>query len=94
MSVTVTPHQALQRMRQLTEVGVPFAFTFESLNKSKGTSDGLKEVKRAVLRQGLRDDQSDLSHQLVGYTDLDQSEAPRWFHLPLLMSFNEYLIKP
>lgn len=92
--MNVTPHEALQRMRQLTEVGVPFAFTFNSLNTTKGTSQGLKVVKRAVLRKGLRDDQSSLSHKLIAYTDLDQKEQPRFFHIALLQSFNEHIIKP
>ena len=90
----VTPYEALQRMRQLTEVGVPFSFTFNSLDTTRRTTGGLKEVKRAVLRKGLRDDQSNVSHKLVAYTDLDQKEAPRFFHVSLLQSFNEHTIKP
>ncbi len=90
----VTPYEALQRMRQLTEVGVPFAFSFNSLDTTRGTSAGLKIVKRAVLRKGLRDDQSNMAHKLVAYTDLDQKEAPRFFHVSLLQSFNEHTIKP
>lgn len=90
----VTPYEALTRMRQLTEVGVPFSFSFNTLNTTTRTTDGLKIVDRAVLRLGLRDDQSELSQQLVGYVDLNQRDAPRFFHIPLLRSFNEYLIKP
>ena len=90
----VSPYEALQRMRQLTEVGVPFSFTFNSLDTTRRTTGGLKEVKRAVLRKGLRDDQSNMSHKLVAYTDLDQKEAPRFFHVSLLQSFNEHTIKP
>mgnify|MGYP006338792065 FL=1 len=82
--MNVTPYEALQRMRQLTEVGVPFSFTFNSLDTTRRTTGGLKEVKRAVLRKGLRDDQSNMSHKLVAYTDLDQKEAPRFFHVSLL----------
>ena len=92
--MNVTPYEALQRMRQLTEVGVPFSFTFNSLDTTRRTTGGLKEVKRAVLRKGLRDDQSNMSHKLVAYTDLDQKEAPRFFHVSLLQSFNEHTIKP
>ena len=90
----VTPYEALQRMRQLTEVGVPFSFTFNSLDTTRRTTGGLKEVKRGVLRKGVRDDQSNMSHKLVAYTDLDQKEAPRFFHVSLLQSFNEHTIKP
>ena len=92
--MNVTHYEALQRMRQLTEVGVPFSFTFNSLDTTRRTTGGLKEVKRAVLRKGLRDDQSNMSHKLVAYTDLDQKEAPRFFHVSLLQSFNEHTIKP
>lgn len=90
----VTPYEALTRMRQLTEMGVPFSFSFNSFNKTKRTTDGLVVVERAILRKGLRDDQSDLSQQLVGYTNLDKQEAPRFFHIPLLMTFNEHTIIP
>lgn len=90
----VTPYEALQRMRQLTEVGVPFSFSFNTLNTTKASTQGLKIVNRAVLRKGLRDDQSKMSHNLIAYTDLDQKEAPRFFHLSLLQSFNAHTIKP
>jgi len=94
MEVTPTPYEALSKMRELTEIGCPFSFSFNSFNKTKSTSSGLVVVKRAVLRKGLRDDQSELSQQLVGYVDLDKDEAPRFFHIPLLMTFNQYTIKP
>jgi len=90
----ITPYEALERMRQLTDAGVTFSFSFMSLNKTQGTSNGLVKVDRAILRQGLRDDQSNLSQQLVGYKDLDKNEAPKFFHIPLMMSFNEHTIKP
>lgn len=90
----VTPFEALARMRQLTEMGVPFSFSFNSLNKTNGTTSGLVTIARSILRKGLRDDQSKLSQQLVGYVDLDKNEAPRFFHVPLLMTFNEHIIKP
>lgn len=89
-----TTYEVLTRMRQLTSIGVPFAFSFNSFNKTKQETSGLVTVNRAILRKGLRDDQSDLSQQLIGYVDLDKNEVARWFHLPLLMSFNEYTIQP
>ena len=90
----VAPYEALERMRQLTSMGVPFSFSFNSLNTTNNSTLGYVVVARALLRSGLRDDQSNFSKQLVGYKDLDQSESPRFFHIPLLMSFNEYKIKP
>jgi hypothetical protein len=89
-----TPSHALLMMRKYSEIGVPFSFTFNSYNKTKNLTDGLKEVKRAVLRLGLRNDQSDQANLLIAYIDLDKEEAPRFFRLSLLQSFNNYKIKP
>lgn len=90
----ITPFQAIKRMRELTGLGIPFSFEFYSLNTSQGTSDGLKVVAKAELRQGLRDDQSDKAHRLIAYTDHSDGAKPRFFHLSLLMKFNGHLIKP
>lgn len=90
----ITPYEAIERMRQLSDAGVPFSFTFNSLNTTKQTTEGLISVPRAVLRMGLRDDQSKLAHQLIAYRDLNKGDVPKFFHLPLLMSFNEHIIKP
>lgn len=89
----ITPHQAIKRMRELSEAGVPFSFVYQSLNNTKGTSAGFKTVDRAVLRKSMRDDQSDLAHQLVSYIDLD-GDHPRQFYACLLLRFNDYNIKP
>ena len=92
--MTATPYEALFMMRRYSEMGVPFSFTFNSYSKTKDKTDGLKEVKRAVLRMGLRDDQSEHAKVLIAYVDLNKEEAPRFFRLSLLQSFNNYKIKP
>lgn len=89
----ITPHQALKRMRELTEAGVPFSFVFQTLNTTDGTASGFKKVEKAMLRQSYRDDQSALAHQLVSYIDLDNN-LPRQCYVCLLLKFNEYNIKP
>ena len=92
MSQTIKLYDALKRMRRLTELGVPFTFSFLSYNATNGTSDGFKDVTNAQLRKGYRDDQSDKADILIGYVNgIDKS---RWFYLPLLMKFNGYTIKP
>ena len=88
----ITPHQAVKRMKELTELGVTFSFTFMSLNTTKGKSDGFKVVNKALLRKSLRADQSDKSHELISYTNHDNKEADRFFHISLLMKFNDYTI--
>ena len=90
----ITPYQAVKRMKELTELGITFSFTFMSLDTTRGTSAGFKTVKKALLRKSLRADQSDKSHELISYTNHDNQEADRFFHISLLMKFNEYIIKP
>jgi len=90
----ITAHQAIRRMKELSEIGVSFSFTYQSLNNTKGNSDGFKTVNKAMLRKSMREDQSDLSHQLISYIDIDNGNAPRQFYLCLLLQFNEHTIKP
>lgn len=91
---TITPYQAIKRMRELTAAGVPFSFEFHSYNESKNSSAGLKVVPKALLRLGLRNDQSSKANVLLAYTDHSSGDQPRFFYLPLLMKFNGYAIKP
>lgn len=79
-------------MRRLTEIGVPFSFSFKPYSKSKQTTSAVKHVERALLRPGLRKDQSDLSDSLVAYTEYPSGE-PKFFHISLLQSFNDYKIE-
>ena len=90
----ITPHQAVKRMKELTELGITFSFTFIMLDTTRGISNGIKTVTKALLRKSLRDDQSEHSHVLITYTDINDGSTARQFRLPLLLKFNEYTIKP
>lgn len=90
---SITPKMAVKRMRELTEVGVPFSFEFVTYSKKTKQSNGLKKVNRALLRSSYTSKQSNLSEQLIAYVDLDHN-VNRQFHLPLLTKFNNYTIKP
>ena len=81
-------------MRELTAIGVPFSFEFDSYNSTKRTYGGRRVVTKAVLRLGLRNDQSSMANTLIAYQDHSDGDAPRFFHLALLMKFNQYTIKP
>jgi hypothetical protein len=89
----ITTHQAIKRMKELSDIGVSFSFTYQTLNNTKGSSKGFKTVKRAVLRKSIRDDKSELSNQLISYVDIDNKDVPRQFYLCLLLRFNEFTIK-
>lgn len=92
MQPTIGIHEAVKRMRMLTDLGVPFSFSFYSYNASKNTSDGVKQVEMAQLRKGYRDDQSTKASILIGYVNAYSEN--RWFYLPLLLTFNGINIKP
>ena len=92
MSQTINLYDALKRMRKLTELGVPFTFSFLSYNDTTGTSEGFKSITNAQLRKGYREDQSDKAYILIGY--VNGMDKKRWFYLPLLIKFNGYTIKP
>lgn len=80
-------HTTLKKMRELTDAGVPFSFSFYTYNATTGTSKGVKTVSNAALRTGLSKDHGIKSVSLIGYVDLDTNQ-PRWFYIPLLISFN------
>lgn len=81
---TITPHEALKRMRELTEASVPFSIKFISCNTSKQTSKGLITAENIFLRKSLKG--SGKSRTLIGY--ITSSNEYKWFNLPLLREFN------
>ena len=92
MLPTIKLYDALKRMRKLTELGIPFTFSFLSYNDTNRTTDGFKDITKAQLRKGYRDDQSNKADILIGY--VNAQDGNRWFYLPLLMKFNGYTVTP
>lgn len=86
-------YHAIKRMRELTELGIPFSFEFYSYNSSKKISYGYKKVAKATLRLGLRSDQSDKAEILIAYNDHDKGKEG-FFNIPLLIKLNGLDIKP
>ena len=92
MPKTIKLYEAIKRMRLLTELGIPFTFTFLSYNSTDQSSGGFKHVTNAQLRKGYRNDQSDKAQILIGY--VNEYDRNRWFYLPLLIKFNGIQVKP
>jgi len=90
---SINLYDALSRMRELTSLNIPFSFEYISCNTTTESSTGRKKVAKALLRTGLSREKSDKSEILIGYT-IEPSEEPRWFYLPLLVSFNGITVKP
>lgn len=74
-------------MRQLSDEGKDFAFTFMSYNSSAGTSDGIVAVHHARLLKRERIENHKHADFVEAYINLDTMEARR-FYQPLLMTFN------
>ncbi|MBW3519500.1 hypothetical protein [Flavobacterium sp. NKUCC04_CG] len=85
--------EAIKMMRQLTKIGVPFSFEYKSFDSTRGQTDGVKVIEKALLRPGLRTDQSDLAESLIGYI-VYPSGLPRFFHVELLLRFNGKKVIP
>ncbi|EHO13815.1 hypothetical protein [Myroides odoratimimus] len=84
---TIYLYDAIKMMRKLTQMGVPFSFEYKTYSTQKKSTNGFRSVERALLRPGLREDQSDLSDSLIAFTEYPSGE-PKFFHLPLLTNFN------
>lgn len=90
---TISLYDALKQMGDLTRIGSPFSFEYITYNTSTNSSKGLRRVNNALLRTGYSRDKSDKSEVLVGYT-IEPTGSPRWFYLPLLLTFNGMKVQP
>lgn len=80
-------YDAIHEMRRLSKEGTPFSFSFMSCNLSKGSSDGIIEVRRAKLISRESEAYHMNADFVERYMDLDTKE-PRHFYQILLMTFN------
>lgn len=85
---------AVQRMRDLTELNIPFSIGFYKCDTTNNKSDGYKVVNKALLRSGYRTNQSNKADVLIAYIDYDSEDNNRHFYLPLLMMFNGIKVIP
>ena len=78
---------AIHKMRELSERGLSFSFTFMSCNLTDGTSEGVVEVMhgRLLSREVERHHKS--ADYVERYINLDTLKTRR-FYQPLLMTFN------
>ena len=79
--------EAIKRMRELTEDGKSFSFSFMSYDSSRGKSDGVIYVRNAKLRKRESLEHHRYADMIEAYTDLDTMEPRRFYHT-LFMTFN------
>jgi hypothetical protein len=82
----VSLNNAIEKMRKLTALNIPFSFEYITYSDAKAQSNGKKVVNHALLRTGYSANISELSELLIGY--VNESNENRWFYLPLLIKFN------
>lgn len=86
---------ALKQMRILTNQNIPFSIGFITYTSKDSSSKGYRIVRKAMLRTGLRADQSEKHNILIAYTSYDKSEEEsKHFYYPLLMMFNGKKVLP
>jgi hypothetical protein len=84
---------AVKRMRELTQMGVPFSIVYLTYNRTTGLSNGFKREDNCLLRTGYRKSQSKLSKYLIAYENtIDKTQ--RQFHIATLLQFNNIKLMP
>ena len=78
---------ALKTMRQLSDQGTPFSFTFMSYSRSRQECHGIVEVTRAKLKPRAKATKYQNHEIIEEYLDLSTGEAKK-FYQPTLMTFN------
>lgn len=84
---TITLYEAIAEMRKLSAQEKTFSFVHVTYNRDSGTSDGIRQVRRAKVRPAARkDDVANADYKLF-YYDMDQ-QLPRVCWQPLILFFN------
>lgn len=79
--------KAIEKMRKLSEKGIPFSFSFMSYSCERHKSSGVVEVPRAVLRRQSTILDNRHADIMLNYVDVDTNDYGRCYQL-LLMEFN------
>lgn len=86
MVKTIDLYEAIRQMRKLTQQGLPFSFTHATYNRDRQSSDGIRIVRRAILRPSAKgDDVANADYKLF-YLDQEINQN-RVCWQPLLMYF-------
>lgn len=91
MGESIHVYDAIRQMRQISKKQGSFSMVFMSLSRSRGTSDGIVEIRNARLRPQDAPG-SKYGDYMLNYVDLDTGEANHMWQ-PLLMYFNGQKIR-
>lgn len=79
-------YEAIKRMREMTERGEEFAFSFMSYSLTRDVSHGEVFVEHAQLVKNPKDAKNSYQDYMLTYKDTDTGQAHQLWQ-PLLMSF-------
>jgi hypothetical protein len=86
-------YEAIKQMRSLTAAGAHFSFTHATYNRDRRSTEGIRVVKKAILRPAAKgDDIANSDHKLF-YFD-EEIRKPRNCWQILIMYFNGKKVKP
>lgn len=81
-------YEAIDKMRNLSEKGRTFSFSFMSYSYDRKKSEGVVIVRHARLRKQSRKDHNRFSDYMLNYINLDTFENGSCWQ-PLLLTFND-----
>jgi len=79
--------QAIEKMRELSQRGISFSFSFMSYSYDRHKSSGITEIQHAVLRKQSTVEDNKHADIMLNYVDKDTNDFGRCYQL-LLMEFN------
>jgi hypothetical protein len=83
---TIMLFDAVREMRKLTAHNRPFSIVHATLNRQTQQSNGIRAVRKAILRPAAKADDVELSDHKLFYLDMEDN-SPRVAWQPLLMYF-------
>lgn len=84
----MTVYQAIEEMRRLSELRIPFSFSYMSYSIARRKSDGIVCIRRARLCKQNRKERNRYTDYMLNYIDLDTGKRASCWQ-PLLLTFND-----
>ncbi len=82
-------YEAIGKMRELSECGECFSFSFMSYSYDRRKSDGVVSVQRARLRRQSRKEKNRFADYILNFINMDTMEYGMCWQ-PLLLEFNDH----
>jgi hypothetical protein len=79
--------KAIDKMRELSQRGISFSFSFMTYSFDRHKSNGVVEIQNAILRKQSSMEDNKHADIMLNYLDKDTNDFGRCYQL-LLMEFN------